>query len=252
MRTDLLLHLAKGIAKNAAIGLSERRNLDDRVFEDTLLSGRVVKIAADRILDKVILDGLAPTGISLLSEESGHLDQGNTDGFLWIVDPLDGSINYMRGAGPCAVSIALYQHLKPVFGVLCEIQGASLAWGGREFGTWQNDVQLYVSSVPNKKSAVLCTGIPSRFEMDNTEAVETFNQIIFSFSKVRMIGSAACSLLRVASAAADAYWEDNIMLWDVAAGIALVEGAGGFTQISFKDEHKWCARVSATNAILSL
>ncbi|NTW99019.1 MAG: inositol monophosphatase [Geobacteraceae bacterium] len=252
MQVDLLLHLAKGLARDAAKHLSESRNLAARVIEDVQLSGREVKIAADRVLDKVIIERLASTGISLLSEESGFLDQGNNDGLLWVIDPLDGSINYLRGVGPSAVSIALYQNLQPVFGVLCEIQNASLAWGGRSIGAWRDDVKIRVSSTGQKKDAILYSGIPARFDFGNKETVAAFNQMIFGFSKVRMIGSAACSLLQVASASADAYWEDNIMFWDVAAGIAIVEGAGGVTQIAFKDELPWATCVSATNAELSL
>jgi myo-inositol-1(or 4)-monophosphatase len=95
------------------------------------------------------------------------------------------------------------------------------------------------------RSAV-CTGFPSRFPASDVNAIGDYMSHILAFSKVRMIGSAAASLLLVARGAADAYFERQIMIWDVAAGLAIIEGAGGSTDLRMSHFHEPCA-VVATN-----
>ena len=221
-----LVDLAKIVAYDAArIASTSREKLGK--IKSVVLSGKETKIIADRVLDKIILERLDNTGISILSEESGYLDRSNTDGLLWIVDPLDGSLNFSRKSGPCAVSIALWENMRPCFGVIYLIDEEKLAWGGKRFGAWLDQKPIIISDRSEKNLATLCTGIPARFNSKDSKLVNKFNSMIFGFSKVRMTGSAACSLLLVASGSADAYWEEDIMLWDIAAGFAIVEGSGG-------------------------
>lgn len=244
------LSIAKNVADKAARKLSTEHKSDATTIERFELSGREIKILADRIIDEIILSELKQTGISILSEESGFIDLGNDDGLLWIVDPLDGSLNFARNLGPSVVSIALWRNAVPVFGVLCETGSFSLSWGGNGIGAWSNGKPIKVSDAMDRKHSVLCTGLPARFDFDNKKGVDDFTGSIFSFSKVRMLGSAAYSLLRVASGDADAYLESNIMLWDVAAGIALVEGAGGSCNCQI-DWDEYICSVYASNKHLT-
>lgn len=244
-----LLELAKSTALDAARIVSSTKNEVIGAVESVILSGRETKIAGDRILEAEILKKLTPTGISILTEESGYIDQKNKDGLLWIVDPLDGSVNFSRGTGPCAVSIALWKNMAPYFGVIYSLHDKCLAWGGAEFGAWQDSYSISVNSKTRKGDAILCTGVPARFDLTNGAMVKKFTETIFSFAKVRMIGSAAASLLLVAKGAADAYCEEDIMLWDVAAGLAIVEGAGGKTCCDVR-EGTYQYSIKAANRIL--
>ena len=99
------------------------------------------------------------------------------------------------------------------------------------FGAFLEQQPLRVSTISDKAKAVLCTGFPSRFDFSEP-GLAGFTRRVSPFGKVRMLGAASLSLLQVAKGAADAYAEQDIMLWDVAAGLALVKGAGGRTVMS--------------------
>ena len=222
-----LLEIAKEIAEKAAREIVTEYQSESKNIEKYELAGREVKIAADKIINEIVVSELSLTGISILSEESGFIDLGNKDNYLWIVDPLDGSVNFLRNLGPSYVSIALWRGTYPVFGVLCDTDNFIVTYGGPEIGSWSNNKPLKISNAIDMKSSVLCTGIPARFNYEDILMTKEFNKVVFSYAKVRMLGSAAYSLLKVASGDADAYYESNIMLWDIGAGLALIEGAGG-------------------------
>jgi myo-inositol-1(or 4)-monophosphatase len=222
-----LLEIAKEVAEKSAKAILAEHQTESKKIINFELSGREVKLFADNIIDKIIVAELSLTGISILSEESGFIDLGNDDDLMWIVDPLDGSLNFLKNLGPSFVSISLWRESTPVFGVLCDINNGHLSYGGSKLGSWTNNIPLNISEATDIKKSILCSGIPARFNYQDDLSVLKFTEIIFSYSKVRMLGSAAYSLLKVATGDADAYYESNIMLWDIAAGLALIEGAGG-------------------------
>jgi myo-inositol-1(or 4)-monophosphatase len=244
---DHLLALAKDAAQKAVKALAEvDTGSSSYKFADDL--PREMKSTADRVLEEIILDCLKPTGLPILSEEAGDLDGTVNIGLRWVVDPLDGTVNFMRGLAPCAVSIALYSGDLPVFGVIGDYPSGKLAWGGRSFGAFIEGCPIHVSTIPDKSKAILCTGFPSRFDFAGASA-SAFIGLVSSYSKVRMLGAASLSLLQVAKGAADAYAEQDIMIWDVAAGLALIEGAGGHISVSpgrYKNSHN----IYASNGLL--
>lgn len=211
---------------------------------------REVKATADRVLDEEILRRLAPTGLPVLSEESGELAGTTNGGLRWVIDPLDGTVNFVRGLASCAVSIALYQGDTPVFGVIGEYPARRVAWGGPSIGSFVEGVPLRVSTTSEKQQAILCTGFPSRFDFQGAAAI-TFMNTVSAFGKVRMLGAASISLLQVAKGTADAYAEQDIMLWDVAAGLALVQGAGGCVSVS-PGGYRHSLNIIASNGCLQL
>jgi myo-inositol-1(or 4)-monophosphatase len=170
---------------------------------------------------------------------------------MWVVDPLDGTVNFLRGIGPSAISVALWQGKSPLFGVLYSLNTGILSWGGKGLGAWSQGKQLRVSNVARANLAVIFTGIPARFPTENKERVLRFCNVFTKFNKVRMIGSAACSLLMVAQGDADAYFEDQIMLWDVAAGLAILQGAEGEFVINQESYTSPCRVFAANESLLS-
>lgn len=244
---DLLLTIAKDAAQAAlqvlaklAAGSSSYRFADDLPRE--------MKAPADLVLEKIILDHLKPTGLPILSEEAGGVEGTVNAGSRWVVDPLDGTVNFMRGLAPCAVSIALYSGDLPVFGVIGEYPCSRMAWGGRSFGAFIDGSPIHVSTIPDKSKAVLCTGFPSRFDFAGASAT-AFMGLASSYGKVRMLGAASLSLLQVARGSADAYAEQDIMIWDVAAGLALIEGAGGSVSVS-PGRYQYSHNIFASNGLL--
>jgi len=211
---------------------------------------REMKAEADLKLEEIILDFLKLTEIPILSEEASSYGKFQNKGLYWLVDPLDGTVNFVRGVAPCAVSIALWLDNKPVFGVISEYPSLRLAWGGSLFGAFIDDIPIHVSTTEDKSQAVLCTGFPSRFEFSKI-AVDSFLNMVSSFGKVRMLGAASLSLLQVAKGSTDAYLEEDIMIWDVAAGLAIVEGAGGNIKI-LPGRFQLSQKIIASNGLIQL
>jgi myo-inositol-1(or 4)-monophosphatase len=188
--------------------------------------GREVKIGADKKAEALILAALSRgTDYPIISEETGWaraMQRG--DRFVWAVDPLDGSVNYLRGYPHCAVSIALLDQGKPVLGVVdCFVTRERFAGAVGE-GAWLNGAPMRVSAIETPARGILQTGVPSRA---SDASMTAFEERLRTWQKVRMIGSAATALAYVAAGRAEAYRESGSMIWDVAAGCALVQAAGG-------------------------
>ena len=240
-----LLELVKSVAFNAGSIILGEAKQEFKEFVFSQEHSKEIKASADKILEKYILSKLNPTGLSILTEESGYLKNNNSK-YYFIVDPLDGTFNYVKDLGPCAVSIALWNDKKPVFGVIYDLQKQQLFWGGKKFGSYCNGKKIKVSEVSLKEKASVCTGFPVRFDIESSIVMNDFFELVKPYAKVRMFGSAAMSLVCVGKGSSEIYAEKNIMLWDVAAGLAIIEGAGGIYHIK-KTSEKWSYNVFATN-----
>lgn len=243
-----LLNEVKLIVSNV---ISSFENYNNPNFKDYLHSSensKEIKSFADTFFEKEILTQLTKFGLPILTEESGYLKNNSNSEFFFIVDPLDGTFNFVKGLGPCAISIALWKDRKPVFGVIYDLVKNQLIYGGPEFGSYCDNNKIIVSDTKNKSEASICTGFPASFEL-NESNLNHFINTVKPFAKVRMLGSAAISLVNVASGISDVYFERSIMLWDVAAGIAIVEGAGGKYLLKGSSV-RWSYEVNASNANL--
>lgn len=191
--------------------------------------GREVKIRADTAAEALIVSALrARTPYAILSEEAGW--SGPAGARFWAVDPLDGSVNYLLGYPHVGVSIALIEDGQPVCGAFYNFVLDEMFVGAVGAGAQLNGRAIEVSAVSQARDGLLATGIPARAKSDGAFCALLMGRMA-AFRKVRMIGSAAAALCNVAAGRADAYWEDSIMLWDVAAGCALVRAAGGQVRI---------------------
>jgi myo-inositol-1(or 4)-monophosphatase len=244
-----LLELAKSIATRAGMRLLDQPPRDVHRYVHCLDPPREIKSIADTVLEADILRGLAAARLPILSEESGHAASPRKSEYRFIVDPLDGTFNFVKGLGPSAVSIALWNGQRPVFGVIFNLLERQLAWGGPDMGAYAGDRRISVSCTSSEGQASICTGLPVRFDTASDLAMRGFCDTIRHYAKVRMLGSAAVSLLQVARGSADVYAEQNIMLWDVAAGLAIVQGAGGRSSLT-ETGREWCYGVIASNASL--
>ncbi|NDA62387.1 MAG: inositol monophosphatase [Chitinophagia bacterium] len=235
------LRLAREAVKEALQALG---NLDPRgqKLKCEALLAREMKTMGDKNLEKIILKRLAPTGIPILSEEIGLVSGQKNTNLKWVVDPLDGTINFVRGVGSCGISVALCRNYKPIFGVIGEFPSNRIFWGGKSMGAFRSGQPIRVSCIKNQRKAVLCSGFPSRFEFKKNQ-LRKMDKWFTKAGKVRMLGSATVSLLRVAQGSAEVYAELSIMLWDVAAGLAIVEGAGGMYSLrKSRDQKGWDVR----------
>ncbi len=231
------LQLISNLAKNAAALLSS----SGRSVVACL--PRDVKVEADAQLNNFIQAGLKKIGtFPILSEEDSLSSDFNFEKPLWIIDPLDGSLNYSKDIPFFCISIALWANHKPLLGVVYDPNRDELFEGIVGLGAWLNGTALKKKEIISKEEAVLCMGFPTGRDFSETSLKE-FVEEIKVYKKIRLFGSAALSLAYVASGRADAYHEDSIALWDVAAGLALVSAAGGAIDYKKTDQpHRWIVK----------
>lgn len=222
---DRYLYIAKEAAFSAGKYLSGYKRYDISIESE---QGKDIKISADRGSEEIIIDILrAKSDFAILSEEKGLIGTGvKKDKLRWIVDPLDGSLNFLRGIPNCCVSIGLWNENKPVLGAIYDFNRNELFTGTAQVGAWLNGSMITVSEINTEDKAVLFTGFPVNTDY-SSKALKIYIEQVRIFRKIRLIGSAALSLAYVAVGRADAYFERDIMFWDVAAGLAIVSGAGG-------------------------
>jgi myo-inositol-1(or 4)-monophosphatase len=237
-RAKLLCKRAGELIENAEVAIDRHE-----------INHRELKTNVDLMADNFLVGELKKTNINILSEETGFiLNSTSNDGLIWIIDPLDGTHNFYNQLGKSYVSIALCKGDESLFGVVWDIESRICVWGGKNFGSYYGNEKIEVKKNIPIEDSILCTGIPARLNLSKASNVTKFVKKIQPFCKVRMFGSAVHSLVMVASGRADVYWEDSIMLWDVAAGIAIVEGAGGKAKI--RKHGNYVLTVACTNCDL--
>lgn len=237
------LELAIQAAKAAGSFLQKREQIYVASME-----GKDIKLSSDQLSEKIIMDILEPSGISVLSEEYGF--KGQESRYCWIVDPLDGTINYFKGMDELScVSIALWKDEKPVLGVVYRFMVDELFYGEEGFGSWCNNSKVFPSSITETTNAVMATGFPVKRAYDTGSLQEYIKQVQY-FKKVRMLGSAAIMGTYVACGRIDAYFEDEIMVWDVAAAVAIVNAAGGMSSLEMLEDSKCNCKCFATRQLM--
>ena len=147
--------------------------------------------------------------------------------FRWIIDPLDGTTNFAHGLALFCVSIALEIAGRVEIGVVYDPIGEELLVAERGQGARLNGVPMRVSSQAALLDTVLVTGFPYTVRERRQRQVEVFEAFLASARAVRRLGSAALDLSYVAAGRFDGFWEEQLHIWDIAAGILLVEEAGG-------------------------
>lgn len=184
---------------------------------------------ADVAAEKMALEILrgAGAGIAVLAEESHSLYDSRPAGPVWIVDPLDGTTNFAHGFPWFAVSIAYAVGSETLAGVVYSPMQDELFCACRGAGAWLNGKGLQVSSVPNLEGALLGTGFPYAVRERAEEVVGALAKILPVAQGIRRAGAAALDLAFVAAGRLDGFWEINLKPWDTAAGMLLVEEAGG-------------------------
>ncbi|MBU3598274.1 inositol monophosphatase family protein [Polynucleobacter bastaniensis] len=246
-----LIDLAINTARESLQHLKNINNRDYSLIQSEDLHELKSKI--DIELNILIEKKLKKTNIPILSEEeygAADVDTITKPKLWWIVDPLDGTINFVRNLGPCGISIALYSGMTPLFGVVVEYPSGDIYWGGRGVGSFVNGSKIIVSDKNDPSISVACTGKPSRLILNETITHILIN-LFNSFAKIRMLGSASISLIKLARGDIEFYSENEIMIWDVAAGIAIVEGAGGVVS-AMPGNHPYALNVTATNGKVAI
>ena len=189
--------------------------------------------------EKVIIKTLqkAYPDIKILSEEmNSNLDIKN-DEKKWIIDPLDGTLNFIHGLPHFAISIALMIKDEIISGVIYDPIKDELFWAEKGVGAYLNNTRIRVSQRQYLKDALVSTGIPWKGKEDHKNYLKILENIMKNSSGIRRYGAAALDLAYVAAGRYDAFWELNLKTWDIAAGALIVKEAGGYVGNINKNEN---------------
>lgn len=185
--------------------------------------------SADRQAEQIIFDHLSRhfPHYGWLGEETGERPSGE-DGLRWIVDPLDGTTNFLKGLPHWAVSIALFRGDEPLSAIVYDPAKREMFCAEKGRGAYLNGQMITVSSEVDFDTALLASGVPSGGRTTYLDhCLEDLAVLMPKTAGLRRWGAAALDLAYVAAGRFDAYWERNLGPWDIAAGMLLVKEAGG-------------------------
>jgi myo-inositol-1(or 4)-monophosphatase len=198
---------------------------------------------AEREIISIIKAAYPEHGI--LAEESGE-HKGND--FVWVIDPLDGTTNFLHGFPQYAVSIALKHKGRIEVGVIYDPLRDELFTARRGGGAMLNNRRLRVTAQNSLKGALIGTGFPFKTQQHLDAYLGMFRAVTIDAAGIRRAGSAALDLAYLAAGRLDGFWEIGLMEWDMAAGVLLVKEAGGvITDFSFNDKYLESGNVIAAS-----
>ena len=228
METSFNEQLKNTLLRALHAGADQLKEYFDGTFEvqskDTLnnLVTEVDKKSEEAIID-VIQDEYPDHFI--LSEEVGAITTDSN--FKWIIDPIDGTVNFANGIPICCVSIGIEMDGKLLMGAVFNPFMSELFFAEKGKGAFLNNKPLKVSDNGNVNAACLVTGFPYRWVEVGKDPIKVFERFIRMGLPVRRLGSAAIDLCWVAAGRFDGFWEYNLNPWDIAAGYLIIEEAGG-------------------------
>ncbi len=184
---------------------------------------------ADKKAEEVLVAGLtkARPRFGFLLEEGGKIEGADTSN-RWIIDPLDGTTNFLHGIPHFSISIALERDGEPVAGVIYEPITDQMFWAEKGQGAYLNGRRIRVSARRRLEESLFATGIPFAGKQDHDRFLSQLKAVMAVSAGVRRFGSAALDLAYVAAGRYEGFWEFGLHPWDIAAGIVLVREAGGF------------------------
>ena len=204
----------------------------------------------DKKVEKILIDELlkARPSYSILSEEIGEIN--NDDSFKWIIDPIDGTSNFLHGIPHFAISIGLEHNKEIICGIIYDPIKDEMFTAEKGNGSYLNNQRMRVSSRSKLEDCMIFTGGPKREAKNKELALKEY----YKFSTkvllpIRKLGSASLDMAYVAAGRCDGFWQRNLNYWDIAAGIILVKEAGGFVT-DFQGENQYIKNktVLATNS----
>jgi len=197
------------------IALTETKGLNDFVSY------------VDRVSEQMLVDSL-----KVILPDAGFITEEGTSSkkgvkYCWVIDPLDGTTNFVHEIRPYAISVALTENGEPVAGVVCNVGGNEVFKSWKNGGAWLNEKSINVSSASSLAQSLVATGFPYNDFSRMEEFMNSLTHFCRATHGIRRLGSASIDLAYVACGRFEAFYEYDLKIWDVAAGILLVREAGG-------------------------
>ena len=183
----------------------------------------------DKKVEKILIDELqkARSNYSILSEEIGEIK--NDEEFKWIIDPIDGTSNFLHGIPHFGISVALEKNKEIICGIIFDPIKNEIFSTEKGNGSYLNNQRIRVSSRKKLEDCILFTGGPRHASKNKEVTLEEYKKFSSKvFIPIRKMGSAALDMAYVAAGRCDGCWHRDLNHWDIAAGILLVKEAGGF------------------------
>lgn len=222
------------------------KNIDSHNIETKGLNDFVTDI--DKVCEQEIVKRLE----KLLPDSGFITEEGTSEKigkeYNWIIDPLDGTTNFIHGFFPCAVSIGLKQNDEIILGVVYEVGLDECFYAWKNGGAWLNEKQIKVSNKSALKNALLATGFPYHEFKPLDKYIDLLKHLTKNTQGIRRLGSAATDMAYVACGRFDGFYEYNLKSYDVAAGVILVYEAGGkICDFSGGNDYLFGKEIVATN-----
>lgn len=186
---------------------------------------------------------------SILSEEIGSIEASSN--CKWIIDPIDGTINYAHGIPLSCISIGVEKNGEIIMGLVYNPMSGEKFFAEKNKGAYLNDNKISVTKENNLRKALLVTGFPYDSSRNPNKPVDVFGRFVMLDIPIRRLGSAALDLCWTACGRFDGFWEYNLNPWDTAAGFLILKEAGGLvTDFYGKDYSVYNKEILATNGLL--
>jgi myo-inositol-1(or 4)-monophosphatase len=221
-----LLEVAVAAARAGGVVLGDF--FRKRPLEPELKSENDFVTIADRAAETAVLAEIRHRcpDHRILAEEAGWTGEKGSD-YFWIVDPLDGTTNFLQGLPVYGVSVACSHRKELVAAAIYDPEGGNLFKATRGGGAYWNDKRMEVSKLPDLRGAFVATGYPFRAKQAVDLYLDTFRAVFQRAKAIRRCGAAALDLAYTAAGVYDGFFEFRLSPWDIAAGALLIEEAGG-------------------------
>lgn len=201
---------------------------------------------AEKLLVKALKEIVPEAGFVT---EEGTTAKANGEDFLWVIDPLDGTTNFIHCSTPYAISVALTYQNEPVVGVIHEITRAETFYAWKGSKSYLDGTEIQVSKVDKLSDALIVFGRPHHYMQRYPELLASVDYFMKNTHGLRLSGSAAVDLAYVACGRYDGRYEFNLKPWDIAAGVLIIQNAGGFVcDFNGENNHFNNGSVLAANA----
>ena len=206
----------------------------------------------DKKVEEILIEELrkARPKYSVLSEEIGEIKNDDTEDFKWIIDPIDGTSNFLHGIPHFAISLALENKKEIICGIVFDPIKNEIFSAEKGNGAYLNNQRMRVSARKKLKDCLIVTGGPRQNHQNKEVCMEEYKKFSSKvLIPIRKMGSASLDMAYVAAGRCDGFWQRNLNYWDIAAGILLVKEAGGYvTDFLGKDKYIENKTILATNS----